>query len=37
MNSAEKIIDLASLIDDSKYKDIVEKIKSEAGKIINEG
>ncbi len=35
--AAENIIQLSSTIDDDKYKDIVEKIKVEAGKIINEG
>lgn len=35
--AAENIIQMSSIIDDDKYKDIVEKIKLEAGKIINEG
>lgn len=35
--AAENIIQLSLTIDDDKYKDIVEKIKLEAGKIINEG
>lgn len=35
--AAESIIQLSSAIDDDKYKDIVEKIKLEAVKIINEG
>lgn len=35
--AAENIIQLSSIIDDDKYKDIVEKIKLEAIKIINEG
>ena len=35
--AAENIIDLSSGIKDEKYKDIVEKIRLEALKIINEG
>ena len=35
--AAENIIQLSSTIDDDKYKDIAEKIKLEAVKIINEG
>lgn len=35
--AAENIIQLSSIIDDDKYKEITEKIKVEAGKIINEG
>lgn len=35
--AAENIINLSSGINDEKYKDIVEKIKHEAAKIINEG
>lgn len=35
--AAERIIELTSVIEDDKYKDIAEKIKAEAGKIINEG
>ena len=35
--AAENIIRLSSEIDDKRYKDIVEKIKLEAVKIINEG
>ena len=34
---AERIIELTSAIEDDKYKDIAERIKVEAGKIINEG
>ncbi|NLJ58576.1 MAG: HTH domain-containing protein [Tissierellia bacterium] len=37
METAENIIKLASSIDHEKYKDTVEEIKHEAGKIINEG
>lgn len=35
--AATNIIKLSSEIDDEKYRDTVEKIKYEAGKIINEG
>lgn len=35
--AAENILNLSSSINDDKYKDIVENIKNEAGKIINEG
>ncbi len=35
--AAENILKLASSINDEKYKDIIENIKNEAGKIINEG
>lgn len=35
--AAENIIHLSSMIDDDKYKELVESIKAEAGKIINEG
>ncbi|HBC32413.1 MAG TPA: hypothetical protein DC024_14360 [Clostridiales bacterium] len=35
--AAENIMQLSSKIDDNKYKDIIEKIKLEAAKIINEG
>ncbi|MDW5300008.1 MAG: sigma factor-like helix-turn-helix DNA-binding protein [Sedimentibacter sp.] len=35
--AAENIIKLSSSISDDKYKDIVDNIKNEAGKIINEG
>jgi len=35
--AAENILNLSSRINDDKYKDIVENIKNEAGKIINEG
>ncbi len=35
--AVENIINLSSGINDEKYKDIVEKIKHEAAKIINEG
>ena len=35
--AAENIIQLSSIIDDEEYKDIIEKIKLEAAKIINEG
>ena len=35
--AAENIIELSSKINDEKYKDIIEKIKLEAAKIINEG
>jgi predicted DNA-binding protein YlxM (UPF0122 family) len=35
--AAENIIQLSSKIDDKKYKDIIEKIKLEALRIINEG
>lgn len=37
IKAAESILRLSSSIDDEKYKDIVENIKIEAGKIINEG
>ncbi|HAQ40747.1 MAG TPA: hypothetical protein DCM73_07910 [Clostridiales bacterium] len=37
LQAAEKIVKLASGIDDEKYKVIAEQIKIEAGKIINEG
>ena len=36
-DAAESIIKLSSMIDDDKYKDIIEKIKLQAAKIINEG
>ena len=36
-DAAENIIKLSSMIDEDKYKDIIEKIKTEAAKIINEG
>ena len=35
--AAENIIKLSSEIDDEKYKDLIEKIRLEAAKIINEG
>lgn len=35
--AAENIVELASDINDEKYKETVDKIKIEAGKIINEG
>jgi predicted DNA-binding protein YlxM (UPF0122 family) len=35
--AAENIMQLSSTINDDKYKDIMEQIKVEAGKIINEG
>lgn len=35
--AAENIIKLTSSITDEKYKNILENIKNEAGKIINEG
>ncbi|MBP7223445.1 MAG: HTH domain-containing protein [Sedimentibacter sp.] len=37
IDAAENIIKLSSMIDEDKYKDIIEKIKTEAAKIINEG
>ncbi|HCX62145.1 YlxM family DNA-binding protein [Sedimentibacter sp.] len=35
--AAENIIKLTAEIDDEKYKDTLEQIRNEAGKIINEG
>ena len=36
-DAAENIIKLSSMINEDKYKDIVEKINFQAAKIINEG
>ncbi len=36
-DAAENIIKLSSMIEEDKYKDIVEKINFQAAKIINEG
>lgn len=37
LKAAENIVKLVSGIDDERYKDSIEQIKKEAGKIINEG
>jgi predicted DNA-binding protein YlxM (UPF0122 family) len=37
VKSAENIVALSGKITDEKYKDIVDRIQNEAGKIINEG